>query len=179
MALGVVFFWSVGALAQLNVDQFAFESGALYETDKIPLLISLVLGVGLGSVLAGIWSGGRIELGILPLGAFGVAICSMLLFTAAGDDYRSRIGRHDLADVGLLAAVLVGNQRRTVFGTAGSVHAAPQSAATTRLRPGGDELHGLLWASWSPLSPSGSCGGPPSPDRLDKIPRRARASRAN
>ncbi len=84
VALGVVFFWSVGALAQLNVDQFAFESGALYETDKVPLLFALVLGVGFGSVLAGIWSGGRIELGILPLGAFGVAICSMLLFTTAG-----------------------------------------------------------------------------------------------
>ncbi len=83
VTLGVVFFWSVGALAQLNVDQFAFESGALYETDKIPLLLALVLGVGFGSVLAGIWSGGRIELGILPLGALGVAVCSMLLFTTA------------------------------------------------------------------------------------------------
>ncbi len=84
VALGIVFFWSVGALAQMNIDQFAFEGGATTETDKIPLLISLVLGVGLGSVLAGIWSGNHIELGILPLGAFGVAICSMLLFTAAG-----------------------------------------------------------------------------------------------
>lgn len=85
VALGVVFFWSVGALAQLNVDQFAFEAGALYETDKVPLLLALVVGVGFGSVLAGIWSGERIELGILPLGAFGVAVCSMLLFTVVGD----------------------------------------------------------------------------------------------
>jgi acyl-[acyl-carrier-protein]-phospholipid O-acyltransferase/long-chain-fatty-acid--[acyl-carrier-protein] ligase len=84
VALGVVFFWSVGALAQLNVDQFAFEGGALYETDKVPLLFALVIGVGFGSVLAGVWSGGRIELGILPLGAFGVSVCSMLLFTVAG-----------------------------------------------------------------------------------------------
>ncbi|MHB0960901.1 MAG: MFS transporter [Pirellulaceae bacterium] len=84
VALGVVFFWSVGALAQLNVDQFAFEGGALHETDKVPLLIALVLGVGVGSVLAGIWSGNHVELGILPLGAFGVASCSILLYTAAG-----------------------------------------------------------------------------------------------
>ena len=84
VALGVVFFWSVGALAQLNVDQFAFEGGAFAETDKVPLLIALVLGVGIGSVLAGIWSGGRVELGILPLGAFGVAVSSMLLFTGSG-----------------------------------------------------------------------------------------------
>ncbi len=85
VALGVVFFWSVGAFAQLNVDQFAFESGAIYETDKVPLLFALVFGVGFGSVLAGIWSGGRIELGIVPLGAFGVAIFSMLLFTTASN----------------------------------------------------------------------------------------------
>jgi acyl-[acyl-carrier-protein]-phospholipid O-acyltransferase/long-chain-fatty-acid--[acyl-carrier-protein] ligase len=84
VALGIVFFWSVGALAQMNIDQFAFEGGALVETDKIPLLISLVIGVGLGSILAGVWSGNHIELGILPLGAFGVSVCSMLLFTAAG-----------------------------------------------------------------------------------------------
>ena len=84
VALGVAFFWSVGALAQLNVDQFAFEGGALHETDKVPLLIALVVGVGLGSVLAGVWSGGHVELGILPLGAFGVAVSSMMLFTAAG-----------------------------------------------------------------------------------------------
>ncbi len=84
VALGVVLFWSGCALAQLNVDQFAFEGGAFEETDKVPLLIALVLGVGIGSVLAGIWSGGRVELGILPLGALGVAVASMLLFTATG-----------------------------------------------------------------------------------------------
>ena len=81
VALGIVFFWSVGGLAQLNIDQFASEAGGLAETDKIPLLFCLILGVGVGSVLAGIWSAGRVELGILPLGAFGIAISSMLLFT--------------------------------------------------------------------------------------------------
>ncbi|MCU0962616.1 MAG: MFS transporter [Pirellulaceae bacterium] len=85
VTLGVVFFWSIGALAQLNVDQFAFEGGALHETDKVPLLMALVIGVGLGSVLAGVWSGGHVELGILPLGALGVAVGSMLLFTSAGE----------------------------------------------------------------------------------------------
>ena len=81
VALGIVFFWSVGALAQSNIDQFASESGGLEEADKIPLLFCLTLGVGVGSVLAGIWSGGRVELGILPLGAFGIAVSSMLIFT--------------------------------------------------------------------------------------------------
>ncbi|MEO2023620.1 MAG: MFS transporter, partial [Pirellulaceae bacterium] len=63
VALGIVFFWSVGGLAQLNIDQFASEGGGLIETDKVPLLFCLILGVGVGSVLAGVWSGGRVELG--------------------------------------------------------------------------------------------------------------------
>ena len=55
VALGIVFFWSVGALAQLNIDQFAFESGATRQTQIVPLLLALVAGVGIGSVLARDW----------------------------------------------------------------------------------------------------------------------------
>jgi acyl-[acyl-carrier-protein]-phospholipid O-acyltransferase/long-chain-fatty-acid--[acyl-carrier-protein] ligase len=80
VALGIVFFWSVGALAQLNIDQFAFESGATRQTQIVPLLLALVAGVGLGSVLAGYWSAGRVELGILPLGAAGLVLNAVLLF---------------------------------------------------------------------------------------------------
>ena len=79
VALGIVFFWSVGALAQLNIDQFAFESGATRQTQIVPLLLALVAGVGAGSVLAGYWSAGRVELGILPLGAAGLVLNAVLL----------------------------------------------------------------------------------------------------
>ncbi len=81
VALGILFFWSVGAIAQLNIDQLAAEAGAINEAAKNPLLFSLVVGVGVGSVLAGVWSAGRVELGILPLGAGGIALAGMLLFT--------------------------------------------------------------------------------------------------
>lgn len=84
VSLGIMFFWSLGMLAQLNIDQFAAEGGATSETTKSPLLVSLVVGVGVGSVLAGIWSGGRVELGILPLGACGIAVSSLLMFTVQG-----------------------------------------------------------------------------------------------
>ncbi|MCA9248748.1 MAG: MFS transporter, partial [Planctomycetales bacterium] len=84
VALGIMFFWSLGALAQLNIDQYGFEGGAQRQSQITPLLIALVAGVGAGSVLAGIWSGGRVELGILPLGAGGVALSSILLFTVQG-----------------------------------------------------------------------------------------------
>ena len=81
VALGVAFFYAVGALAQLNIDQLAAEGGAELDSAKSPLLLSLIAGVCLGSILAGWWSGDHVELGILPLGAFGVALGSMLLFT--------------------------------------------------------------------------------------------------
>ncbi|NOZ41506.1 MAG: MFS transporter [Planctomycetes bacterium] len=84
VALGIMFFWSLAALAQLNIDQFAAEGGTTRQTQVIPLLIALVVGVGLGSVLAGVWSGGRVELGILPLGAGGLAMTALLLYTVEG-----------------------------------------------------------------------------------------------
>ena len=81
VALGIMFFWSIGSLANMNIDQFAAEGGTTTQSQMTPLLLCLVLGVGVGSILAGIWSAGRVELGILPLGAAGIAISSVLLFT--------------------------------------------------------------------------------------------------
>jgi len=45
------------------------------------LLALLTLGIGIGSVLAGVLSRGKIELGLVPFGALGMAVISMLLFT--------------------------------------------------------------------------------------------------
>lgn len=85
VALGEMFFWSIGMLATLNIDSFAVQSGGLFETSKLPLLVSLVFGVGLGSVLAGIWSAGRVELGMLHLGAFFIAFFSAALLFVPED----------------------------------------------------------------------------------------------
>lgn len=82
IAMGLVFYWSIALLAQLNIDQFAYEGGTERQTQLVPLLLSLVAGVAIGNVLAGIWSEGRVELGILPLGAGGMALAAMLLFTS-------------------------------------------------------------------------------------------------
>lgn len=84
VALGVAFFYAIGALAQINIDQLVDEGmthGIKSDSAKSPLLLALIAGVCTGSVLAGLWSGDHVELGILPLGALGVAINSLLLFT--------------------------------------------------------------------------------------------------
>ena len=84
VTLGIVFFWSLALLAQLNIDQFAFQGGATEQVQVAPLLVALVVGLGTGSVVAGLWSSGRVELGILPLGAGGLALSAMMLFTVEG-----------------------------------------------------------------------------------------------
>lgn len=87
VALGIMFFWSMAMMAQLNIDQFAFQGGATKQTQVAMLLVPLIVGVGLGSVLAGYWSSGRVELGILPLGAGGLAFSAVMLFTVEGELY--------------------------------------------------------------------------------------------
>ena len=87
IAIGIMFFWSLAMLAQVNIDQFAEQGGTTKQTQVVPLLMALIIGVGLGSVLAGIWSSGRVELGILPLGAGGLAVSAVLLFTVQGQLY--------------------------------------------------------------------------------------------
>ena len=71
-AAGIVFFWGIAAVAQLNVDQYAFESGATTQGQVTPLLLALVIGIGGGSLLAGRLSGqgidedSQVNLGIVP-----------------------------------------------------------------------------------------------------------------
>jgi acyl-[acyl-carrier-protein]-phospholipid O-acyltransferase/long-chain-fatty-acid--[acyl-carrier-protein] ligase len=85
VAIGIMFFWTFAMLFQLNIDQFVDEGSIVSEQTHVTLLLgSLVVGTGLGSVLAGVWSGGKVELGILPLGAGGLAFFAFLLFTVEG-----------------------------------------------------------------------------------------------
>jgi acyl-[acyl-carrier-protein]-phospholipid O-acyltransferase / long-chain-fatty-acid--[acyl-carrier-protein] ligase len=123
-------------MAQMNIDQFAFEAGATREVTKTPLLMSLIVGIGVGSVLAGVWSQGSVELGILPLGAFGVAPVRCCCSPSGG---RSSIhGRRAalLRTHGRLRpAADAGNQCRAVLGPAGSISAASQPPKLARLDP--------------------------------------------
>ena len=85
VALGIMFFWTFAMLFQLNIDQFVDEGSRVTKQTHVTLLLgALVVGVGVGSVLAGVWSGGKVELGILPLGAGGLAFFAFLLYTVQG-----------------------------------------------------------------------------------------------
>jgi acyl-[acyl-carrier-protein]-phospholipid O-acyltransferase / long-chain-fatty-acid--[acyl-carrier-protein] ligase len=78
-AIGIVFFWALGAVAQLNVDQYATEAGATSQGQVVPLLIALVSGIGLGSLVAGKVSTRGVDMGLVPLGAILMALGSFAL----------------------------------------------------------------------------------------------------
>ena len=79
-ALGIAFFWFLASLANINIDSFGTIDLSLTQDKVGPLLAMLVVGVGLGSLLAGLWSGSGVELGIVPLGAAGICSSAFLLY---------------------------------------------------------------------------------------------------
>jgi acyl-[acyl-carrier-protein]-phospholipid O-acyltransferase/long-chain-fatty-acid--[acyl-carrier-protein] ligase len=80
-AVGSAFFWWLGALTQLNVDLFG-QTVLFVSHGRIGVLLGLLaLGVGLGSVLAGLLARGRIDLGMVPFGTGVIALAAVLLST--------------------------------------------------------------------------------------------------
>ncbi len=77
--IGNTFFSFVGALLLLNLFFYGSEILHVDETHIGLLQIAIALGIGLGSVAAGYLSGGKIEYGLVPLGAFGLSIFSAAL----------------------------------------------------------------------------------------------------
>lgn len=85
VALGSMFFWSLGTLSQLNIDQLVYEHGGSDQVQVVPGLVALVIGMALGSLLAGMWSNEHVELGILPLAAGGLVLFTFLLYPLDGN----------------------------------------------------------------------------------------------
>lgn len=85
-SIASAFFWGLASFAMLNIDKFAADQVRV-EQQYISLLVAILsIGIGVGSVLCGIWSRGRIELGLVPVGAFGIAFFLLVLgLTPAGN----------------------------------------------------------------------------------------------
>lgn len=77
--IGIAFFWSVGALFQLNILFFSKEILFFDDAGTGLILASIGLGIGIGSIIAGGVSKGAAELGLLPVGAGGMVLFSALL----------------------------------------------------------------------------------------------------
>jgi acyl-[acyl-carrier-protein]-phospholipid O-acyltransferase/long-chain-fatty-acid--[acyl-carrier-protein] ligase len=79
---GISYFWFLGALFQM--DLLLFGSEVLHASDlRVGLMVTcLAIGIGAGSLLAGRWSGDKVELGLVPLGSLLMGLCSIALYTA-------------------------------------------------------------------------------------------------
>lgn len=79
VALGMAYFWLLGSMAQSGVVEFGKNQLQLFEKELGPLQAMLIFGVAAGSILAGWWSAGKIELGIVTIGAIGMAVSATAL----------------------------------------------------------------------------------------------------
>lgn len=77
--LGSSFFMFLGSFVQLNIIPFAMESLSLSDIQGGYLFLLTAIGIGLGALMAGRISGKIIELGLVPVAAFCIAICCYLL----------------------------------------------------------------------------------------------------
>ena len=77
--LGVGYFWFLGAIFQMNVLMYGKNILKLSEASTSLLLVATSIGIGIGSFLAGKLSEGKIEFGLVPMGAIGLSIFSLLL----------------------------------------------------------------------------------------------------
>jgi acyl-[acyl-carrier-protein]-phospholipid O-acyltransferase/long-chain-fatty-acid--[acyl-carrier-protein] ligase len=81
--LGQVFVWTVGTLVPPPIYAYALDSLQLSEGMAGLPVAALAIGVGAGCLLAGKMSASRVEYGLLPLGALGLSV-STLLFGVLG-----------------------------------------------------------------------------------------------
>ena len=87
---GSAYFMFVGSFLQLNTIPFALQSLGLTDVQGNYLFVLTSLGIGTGSLIAGRLSGKIVELGLVPIGAFGM-ICGCFLLDAWSDSLYSII----------------------------------------------------------------------------------------
>ena len=122
--VGLSFFWFLGALIQLAVLPLGQIELGVGEAASTRLFTALAIGIGAGSLVAGRLSGNKVELGLVPIGAFGMGLFSLLLVAAVPSYW-------------LVAAALV------VVGFAGGWFAVPLNALLQQ-KPDDDEKGRVL-----------------------------------
>jgi acyl-[acyl-carrier-protein]-phospholipid O-acyltransferase/long-chain-fatty-acid--[acyl-carrier-protein] ligase len=123
-AVGASFFWFLGALLQLALLPYADSQLGVTATAATQLYTSMALGIGVGSMMAGRLSGRHIELGLVPLGSFGLGVFGLMLAASAPSYWLSSAS---------LAAL----------GFSGGFFAVPLNALLQQ-RPSGDEKGRIL-----------------------------------
>jgi len=126
-AVGLAYFWFLGALFQLALLDFGATALGVGEVAQGRLYMFLAVGIGLGSLVAGRLSGDKVELGLVPIGAFGLGLFSLALVASA-------------PSYGLAAGVVI------CLGAAGGLFAVPLNALIQQ-QPADDEKGRVLATS--------------------------------
>jgi acyl-[acyl-carrier-protein]-phospholipid O-acyltransferase/long-chain-fatty-acid--[acyl-carrier-protein] ligase len=77
--LGNTYFFFLGALLQFDIVFYGRDVLHLEANHAGFLQAAIAIGIGVGSLAAGYLSGGKIEYGLIPLGAFGITLFGFLL----------------------------------------------------------------------------------------------------
>src|ERR1039457_6492416 len=78
--VGNTYFFGIAALIQFLIVIYAKDVLHVSDPAKATYLqAAIAIGIGLGSFAAGYLSGGKIETGLIPLGAVGLTVCAALL----------------------------------------------------------------------------------------------------
>jgi acyl-[acyl-carrier-protein]-phospholipid O-acyltransferase/long-chain-fatty-acid--[acyl-carrier-protein] ligase len=125
---GNTYFFALGALIQFLIVIYAKDVLNIDDPARASYLqAAIAIGIGLGSFAAGYLSGGKIETGLIPLGAVGLTVCAALL------------GRNGLS-FGVVAACL------SALGFFGGFFIVPISAMLQH-RPAREQKGGVLAAA--------------------------------
>jgi len=101
---GSIYFWFLGLLMQTNILFFGKNVLGVPETRIGYLLAALAVGIGIGSYIAGVVSGRKIEYGLIPLGSIGI---SVFLFALALPGWTFWVAAGLLAVLGFSAGFFI------------------------------------------------------------------------
>ncbi|MBV1910487.1 MAG: MFS transporter [Kangiellaceae bacterium] len=80
--LGISWFWFYGAVFLAQIANYTQYSLAGKETVATLILAVFSIGIGIGSVLCERLSNGRVEIGLVPIGAIGLSVFAIDLYNA-------------------------------------------------------------------------------------------------
>jgi acyl-[acyl-carrier-protein]-phospholipid O-acyltransferase / long-chain-fatty-acid--[acyl-carrier-protein] ligase len=126
--IGNTYFFGVAALIQFVIVIYAQQSLGISDPVQTSYLqAATAIGIGLGCFLAGFLSAGKIETGLIPLGAIGLTVCAALL------------GRGNISFGGVALTL-------SALGFFGGFYIVPISALL-QYRPARDQKGGVLAAA--------------------------------
>lgn len=96
--IGISWFWFYGSIVITQIPNFTRNYLFGDETVFILLMGTFSISVGIGSLLCERLSGGRVEIGLVPLGSIGLTVFAVDFFFAANQVIPSNDGLYNLSD---------------------------------------------------------------------------------